>query len=116
MKRVVAIIAIFLMLAGTAFAGKSIGNTGSGLITTGQGFFKGLIVNTDGTNAVTITIYDNTAASGNKVVSSFIITTSTTDLIRTLSFGDRDCPYFTGMYFSISTSGTVTYDVFFDSY
>jgi len=35
------------------------------LIYTGRGTLNGVVVNTDGTNAATLTLYDNTSASGN---------------------------------------------------
>jgi len=46
----------------------------SGVAVTGACVFKGIIFKTDGTNDVTVTVYDNTSASGNKLTpESFVI-------------------------------------------
>lgn len=46
--------------------------TADAQIYTGRGTLNGLVVNTDGTNAATVTLYDNTAASGT-VLSQVIV-------------------------------------------
>jgi len=42
--------------------------TADALITTGAGYLYGLVVITDGTNALTVAVYDNTSASGVLIV------------------------------------------------
>lgn len=42
--------------------------TGTGTVVTGKTVFCGLLVTTDGTNDVTITLYDNTSAAGTKLM------------------------------------------------
>ena len=104
-----------MLLTGTAWGGaslKSVGNTADGLITTGQGWLKGIILHTDGANSVTISVYDNTAAAGSKLFSTLTVTTSAANRATTISFDDYECPFFTGMYIDITTGGTVTYDVY----
>ncbi|MDD5353509.1 MAG: hypothetical protein PHS93_10135 [Candidatus Omnitrophica bacterium] len=117
MKKIASIIILALLLAvSLSFAGadlKSIGNTDDALITTGGGYFKGIVVHTDGTNAVTVSIYDNTAASGTKIISTITIPTSAVNRIFALGFNDNEIPFIKGMYVDVTTSGTVTYDITF---
>ena len=111
------VILLILLMASIAFAGadlKSVGNTGDALIVTGNGYLKSLIVNTDGTNSVTVSIYDNTASSGSKVISTFIITTSSVNRLFTIEFLPKEIPFTKGLYVDVTTSGTVTYDVTFE--
>jgi hypothetical protein len=117
MKRFVVVLAV-LLLASTSWAAdlKSIGNTTDAAITTGTGYLKGMIVHTDGTNSVTFAVYDHaTAASGSKLFSTLTVTTSAANRATTISFEDQECPYFNGIYVDLTTSGSVTYDVYFKS-
>jgi len=86
--------------------------TADATIDTGAGFFYGIEVMTDGTNPVTIDIYDNTAAGGTKLIPTWVVTTAATDRRKPL---DRfpSVPYSKGVYVDITTSGTVKYMVFF---
>ena len=115
-KYLVAILVVFLLFAGAAIADQSIGNTTDTIITVGRGYLTGIIVHTDGTNSVTIEPYDNaTTNTGNKLFSTLTVTTSATNRTTTLSFDPEECRYFTGMYFEITTGGTVTFDVYFQA-
>ena len=118
MKKVFLTIMAILLLAFSAQAAnlRSVGKTEDAAITSGTGYLKGIIVHTDGTNAVTFDVYDNaSAASGSKLFSTLTVTTSSTDRVRTISFGDNECLYVNGIYVNITTAGTVTYDVYFES-
>jgi hypothetical protein len=42
--------------------------TADALIMSGSGWFHQILVTPDGTNAVTVTVYDNTSGSGTKVI------------------------------------------------
>ena len=42
--------------------------TASGIANSGPCDFRGMLVGTDGANDPTVTVYDNTAASGNEVI------------------------------------------------
>jgi hypothetical protein len=89
MKKLISIIAIILLLTGSAFAQEwSFGSgqkTASALIATGPGLFYGIAVVTDGTTPVTaISIYNNTTNSGDLIVPTFPALTSSTN--RTTSF------------------------------
>jgi len=121
MKKAFSVIlaAAIIAFSATVWAGsalKSIGNTGDAAITSGTGYLKGIIVHTDGTNSVTLAVYDNaTAASGNKLLSTVTVTTSASNRTTTIDFKDFECPYFAGIYVDVTTSGTVTYDVYFEA-
>ena len=115
-KWIIAILAL-LVFASPSWA-NSIGNTSDAAVTTGPGYLKGLIVHTDGTNACTVKAYDNaTAASGTKLFSDWVVTTSATDRVQALSFDGQECPYGNGIYIDITVGGggTCTYDVYFES-
>ena len=114
-KWIIAILAL-LVFASPSWA-NSIGNTSDAAVTTGPGYLKGLIVHTDGTNACTVSVYDNTEASGTKLFSTWTVTTSATDRTQALSFDDKEVPYGTGIYVDITVGGggTCTYDVYFES-
>jgi hypothetical protein len=113
-KWIIAILAL-LVFASPSWA-NSIGNTSDAAVTTGPGYLKGLIVHTDGTNACTVKAYDNaTAASGTKLFSDWVVTTSATDRVQALSFDDQEVPYGNGVYIDITCAGTCTFDVYFES-
>ena len=112
-KWIIAILAL-LVFASPAWA-NSIGNTADAAVTTGSGYLKKIVVHTDATNACTLAVYDNTAASGRKLLSSWLVTTSVTDRNQSISFDGHDNPYATGIYVDITCAGTCTYDVYFES-
>ena len=116
MKKWIFAVLALILLASPAWA-NSIGNTADAAVTTGPGYLKGLIVHTDATNACTVSVYDNTAASGTKLFSTWTVTTSATDRTQALSFDDKEVPYGTGIYVDITVGGggTCTYDVYFES-
>ena len=116
MKKLIFAALVLFLLASPAWA-NSIGNTSDAAVTTGPGYLKGLIIHTDGTNACTVSVYDNTAASGTKLFSTRTVTTSATDRTQALSFDDKEVPYGTGIYVDITVGdgGTCTYDVYFES-
>jgi hypothetical protein len=95
---------------------KSIGNTGDAAITAGSGYLKGILVHTDGSQSVTFDVYDNaSAASGSKLFSTLTVVTSATNRSTAIDFGDQECPFVNGIYVNITTSGSVTYDVYWKS-
>ncbi len=114
-KWIIAILAL-LVFASPAWA-NSIGNTADAAVTTGTGYLKKIIVHTAGTNACTLAVYDNTAASGRKLISDIIVTTSATDRVQTFPFDAQDVPYVNGIYIDITVGdgGTCTFDVIFKS-
>ncbi len=117
MKRLLVTLLLTLLMATGAWAGqRTIGNTDDAVVTTGAGFLNKIIIHTDATNDVTFNIYDHTtAASGNKLFSTWTVTTSSEERFSVLTFDDEECLYVNGIYVTVSTQGTVTYDVFFSS-
>jgi len=81
---------------------------------TGQAAFYGIIIKTDGTNNVTLNIYDNIAASGKKLVPTDIVVLGTAR-IWALSYSPA-IKCLTGIYVSVSVAGggTCTYQVLYD--
>lgn len=78
--------------------GRSAELTGNSAVYTGRCVFHGIAVATDGTNDVTVTLYDNTAASGGKVVPTFKVTGS--DNLGGIVGIDSICD--TGLYLAMS--------------
>lgn len=88
--------------------------TSSGVAVTGRCIFLGLAVTTDGSNDVTVNIYDNTAASGNKLGPTDITAKATDE-----NFGykpPKPLPCDTGIYVNISVAGegTCSWVVYYD--
>jgi hypothetical protein len=117
MKKALLIVIGILFLASLAVAqepqfAQYSTKTGSALVTTGKGLYHGIKVRTDGTNAQTIIVYDNTTASGTAIEPSGVwVTSATQRMAATGSIPPR--PYFNGLYISISGSGVVSVDVEF---
>jgi len=86
--------------------------TGDSLINSGITLFGGIIVVTDGTNAVTVEIYDNTSAAGAKLIPTWVVTTSATQRSASIGFG-APIKCMNGIYVDITTSGTVEYTVYY---
>jgi hypothetical protein len=93
---------------------ESSGNqTASAVIKAAEGQLFGLIVQTDGTNAVTITAYDNpAAASGKQLIPTLVIPTSSIDRQRLIIL---PVPILarSGIYVSAATAGAVSYVALF---
>lgn len=110
------VLAVFLSVAvnGYAFdpeepAYSSDEQTADATILSGSGYFKQIIVMPDGTNDVTVSVYDNTASSGK-------------ELLPTLTFAGDGGPQAsppvwiavdTGIRVDITTVGTVAYVVLY---
>jgi hypothetical protein len=87
--------------------------TASASVVTGPGLLDGIILNTDGTNPVTLNIYDNTAASGTQLIpDDTVITTSSTARLSKISFSPP-LRFNTGVYVEVTTSGAVGYIVYY---
>lgn len=86
------------------FIAKSTGQlTASSLVNTGKGILTSVLVITDGTNPVTVTIYDNTSGSG-KMLAKFYVPGAT-------GYGGRNwtvpVQYENGLYCTLSgTNGS----------
>ena len=107
-------LALALVVCVPVHAEMSAGHAADALITTGQGIFTGIFLATDGTNSVTVAIYDGTDNTGSALLSSFVVTSGATDRVRGVGYDKTDnVRYFTGIYVDITTAGTVSYDVTF---
>lgn len=78
--------------------------------------FYGLIVKTDGTNNVTVNVYDNTAASGTKLLPTSTVIPGTSRLFA-VDFSDAPILCDNGVYVDISVAGggSFSYQVQYDS-
>ena len=117
-KKLIIILLAFLLVAPAAYSAEpwskvSAEKTAAAAITTTDGLFYGIAVITDGTNAVTVSIYDNaSAASGTELIPTWVVTSSSTD--RAQAFGiSPGAIFYNGIYVDITTGGTVTYKVYY---
>ena len=78
--------------------------TVSGLIITGESHFYGFTLGTDGVNDPTVTLYDNTAASGNEIVPTTTYDASALGLSGMLLGHAVYCR--NGIYVELSAVGT----------
>lgn len=79
--------------------------TASAAIKAGAGFLHGIMIANDGTNAITLNIYDNDdAASGTKLIPETIITASATDRFKQITFNNPVIAI-DGIYVSVSVAG-----------
>jgi hypothetical protein len=109
---------VLMMVFGLVLSANAETMIGSGskaadtLIQVGSGNFYGIAIATDATNAVTVSIYDNTTNSGKLIVPTFIATTGASD--RTKSFFVYPAVrYETGIYVDITCAGTVGFEVYY---
>ena len=112
MKKVLCGLLVVLVMVGVCLAEGTIykiksTHTSDALVENGRGILGGIIIVTDGTNACTVSIYDNTAASGDKFFPTIIVPASYTS---GFAIG-VDTEYYNGIYVDITTSGTCTYTV-----
>jgi hypothetical protein len=98
------------------FSQQSATQTGDAAISTSPGYLHGIVVMTDGTNAVTVEIYDNkSAASGTKMIPTWTVTTSNTNRSQSYSI-EPPVKYTQGIYVDVTCAGTVSYMVYFSNY
>jgi hypothetical protein len=89
--------------------------TAAGLIVQGTGQFHGVMVTTDGTNTVTLDVYDAVIASGTKLITTQIIPSSATN--RVFAVGVSPPVKFSkGIYVnsSVAGGGSYSYIVYFN--
>ena len=122
MKRFLIILLVTLFLAPLAFAGGKAGEdswvqpgdvaTADDLVHNGDCLFHGLIVSTDGTNSVTVDVYDSSSAVGKKIIPSWVVTTAANDRIQSLSLWPP-VRCFNGIFVDVLTVGTVEFVPYF---
>lgn len=84
--------------------------TASGVVRTGSCIFQGLLIGTDGVNDPTVTLYNNTAASGDEVVPTATYDASALGL-NGLTGVNVWCDK--GLYVEIACSGDVVVVIFY---
>jgi len=88
----------------------------SSVITPRAGKFHGILFTTDGTNTVTVSIYDNaTAAAGNELIPTSYITSSAANRLSSISI-DPPVKYHNGIYVHVAVAGggAVSYMVYYE--
>ena len=87
--------------------------TASALIYTGPCVLGGILMALDGTNAVTLDVYDGVDATGRKVIPQLVIPSSATVRVFSLDFGPDGKEMYTGIYVVIAVAGggTASYTV-----
>jgi hypothetical protein len=90
--------------------------TASAAILSMRGNFHGLFLVTDGTNAVTVDVYDNTAASGRKLIPTWVVPSSATNRSAAISF-NPPIPVKIGIYVNVSVAGggSVSYMAYYSN-
>lgn len=120
MKRLLIALLLTLLMATGAYAGgdfwckTSDEQIGTVAITTSPGIFHGIILATDASAAVTISIYDNaTTAEGVELIPTTVITTSATDRVQSISISPG-VRFYNGIYVVIDVGqGAVAYNVYY---
>ena len=83
--------------------------TASGLSLTGSGLFHGFMIKCDGTNDVTVNVYDNTEGSGTKLIPTDTVFDGT---IKSNAYNCAPPIIFdTGLYIKIAVAGAGTCEV-----
>ena len=115
-KIIVAIIALLALftVCYSAELYPSAEKTADALIKTGSGTYGGMIVITDATNACTVKVYDNTAASGTAILPTMTCPgDSSTSGVNTCVLSNINLGFSTGLYadMTVGGGGSCTYNV-----
>lgn len=108
-----------MTIARTVLYGKNLGCqianglTSSGQAYTGSGTFHGFIIKCDGTNDVTINVYDNTSAAGIKLMPTDSIFDGTIKL-NALSF-NPGVFFDNGIYIEITCAGATEIKILYNA-
>lgn len=86
----------------------------SALVQTGPAFFFGVAITTDGSNSVTMAIYDNTEGSGDKICPDLVAPASATNRVYTFE-ANPPVGANEGIYVDVTCAGTYDYVVYFRS-
>jgi hypothetical protein len=119
MKRIFLIIAMVLMLTGTApgadWAKYSGQGTTSAAVTALPGYCYGIIVSASSASSGSVSVYDNaTAASGSRIFPTIYMDANATEPRNVPLFMPVPLKFFNGIYVSATTTaGTLNYEVYF---
>lgn len=115
MKKTIFAIIIALLFAASAYGqefSRASGNkTADALIKTGQGYLHGICAVPDGTNAITISLYDNTTNSGKLILPTFVVAATPTGGLWCAGISPP-VVFSTGLYVDITCAGTANYEVY----
>ena len=119
MRKLILIVFCILFLAvnvgaqsDTAFVQYST-KTSSALVTTGKGLYHGIKVRTDGTNAQTITVCDDTSVTCATQIEPESVWPSSSTVRKEATGSNPPRRYYKGLYIIITGSGTRSVDVEF---
>lgn len=113
MKKILLGVVAAVLICSAAY-GQSIWSNGTGtlaadsLVANGDANFHGIVIATDGTNACTVSVYDNTSAAGRLLMPTSVVTTSSTDRVRGFYF-NPPVRANTGIFVDITCAGTCSY-------
>jgi len=118
-KLTLSIILTFLIISSTVATVSannliySTDKTADALIYTGYSNFTGILIITDGSNTVTVDIYDGTSTSGTKIIPTIVFdpadnTNHVLSFLPPIKMND-------GIYIDVTTAGTVTYKVYYNT-
>ena len=96
------------------FADASAIQTDDKAIATGKGVVYGGLLVLDGTYSVTVSIYDGTSNAGTALIPPLIFTTSSTSRNAYFSL-DPPEGFKTGLYVDVTTTGSVSYIIYYES-
>jgi hypothetical protein len=117
MKKLFVALCLVILMAVNAFPAELTMYSGEksadALIHTGEGLFKGILVATDGTNAVTVSIYDAASATGSEIVPTLVIPTSAAYRSQAI-YVPYPVKYYTGLYVDITCAGPVGFEVYYE--
>lgn len=111
MKKILVSMFIVLFLVTSAFSEtyteyKTYSN--SAVVTYSQGILGGIILAGDGTNAVTIAVYNGNNSSAQKIIPTCVVT----DRVKSFSL---DVQFSQGIYVEATSSGPFQYTVYYKS-
>ena len=119
MKRILyTLVLAFLFMAFTVPCGAagrvlySAAKSADALITTGPGYFHGITITGDGTNAITVDVHNGTTTGGEKIAPTIHCIQSAS--VKTCTYSVDPAVYCgTGQYVNITTAGTIEYTVYY---
>jgi len=112
MKRVLLSTLILIFIAVSAYAADVVAKheTATATVTTVSSYFYGVLVTPDGTNDVTITVYNGTSTSGDKITPAMTFAGDGGTQYLPLQ-NPIACPH--GVHVVATTTGTVEYVVYY---
>ncbi len=108
-------LSLFVLVgASSDTVGYSTEYTADALVRTGEAHIYGIVIATDGTNAVTLDIHDGTTVAGSTIMPTTVIPTSATQRSGSIGF-DPPVMCNDGIYVNITTAGTLSYTVYYNA-